>query len=242
MTVLESATFLSVKRPLRDRVGLRPADGSVNLVEVFSIIPCMFTVGLCDFARRVSGADAPQRRMKECFLQLRTLPWTLPFIQCPKLDIPGCRWAPRSLSHLYKARGLGGETAVCTEDGLLGRYWVVPLRTPFPRHVSPTRDVPGECVTMMFVALEQRENKTFTVVLHAYHEPSRLPEINALLLVEGQLPPQSEKGAPCVAVSRRDGGRASGRCGNEPLDCQFVACGFMIASGSDTLAGRGSHV
>ncbi|KAL8671599.1 MAG: hypothetical protein Q9168_003905 [Polycauliona sp. 1 TL-2023] len=72
----------------------------------------------------VKGED----RTKRFWLQLKWVPFNVPFLECPKMSEPGFRWAPRTLMYPTSTTmdsAIDGQKSECTKDGLFGVYLTV---------------------------------------------------------------------------------------------------------------------
>ncbi len=69
-----------------------------------------------------------QERTRAFWLMLKWIPFNVPFLDGPKLQKPGFRWAPKTMMYPSSTQmdtELNGEKCECTEDGLLGTYLMV---------------------------------------------------------------------------------------------------------------------
>ena len=74
-----------------------------------------------------------EERAKKFWLMLRWIPYNAPFADCPKLSVPGFRWAPRTMMSQteYALNGTDGfQKSECTIDGLVGTYLTMLLGPP----------------------------------------------------------------------------------------------------------------
>lgn len=77
-----------------------------------------------DSLLRVKGEE----RAKKFWLMLKSIPFNVPFSDCPKLSEPGFRWAPKTMMHPSQTAldaDVKGERSECTEHGLIGTYLTV---------------------------------------------------------------------------------------------------------------------
>lgn len=130
----------------------------------------------------INGSNAADMRMKDFFLQLGGVTRVLPFNGCPKLHLPGFRWAPRSLTRVDRLgfKGSGNREPVdCTEDGLVGRFYVASLLPPLSGYTGLTYAEDDDCYRTptdrpMIVALSyaeaQEPSPSYALLnLHLYH-------------------------------------------------------------------------
>ncbi|KAL1638041.1 hypothetical protein SLS58_009062 [Diplodia intermedia] len=79
---------------------------------------------------RLISVEGSEARMRAFFLMVGRTPWDIIFHDTPRLSAPGFRWAPASLLARARegfGRSSGDPEVLCTEDGLLGRYFVLCL-------------------------------------------------------------------------------------------------------------------
>ncbi|KAI0658296.1 hypothetical protein C8Q70DRAFT_1054899 [Cubamyces menziesii] len=118
-----------------------------ELIAISTLLPSAVDVSkLLEIER---GGDnvlpVADRRMRSFLLQLQDIPRTVPFGSAPRLDVPGFRWAPRNL--VQDSPGGWTEqdgTGICTEDGFVTEYTVLPLQLNASNAASPPDLQPDE--------------------------------------------------------------------------------------------------
>ncbi|KAH9884630.1 hypothetical protein C8Q73DRAFT_351322 [Cubamyces lactineus] len=102
-----------------------------ELIAISTLLPSRVDVSkLLEIERgdddSLSVAD---RRMQSLLLQLRDIPRGVPFGSAPRLYVQGFRWAPRKLVEDSPGGwSMQSGTGVCTEDGFIVNYTVLPLQ------------------------------------------------------------------------------------------------------------------
>ncbi|KAF4537847.1 Het domain protein [Lasiodiplodia theobromae] len=133
----------------------------------------------------IEGAEA---RMRAFFLMIRRIRPHVIFHGGPRLSAPGFRWAPATL---LTRTAMFGETngesdALCTEDGLLGRYFVLCLsgdpRPLVPRLTAMCHTDDGERVeiwgwddTNTTPVVQSFNAVIFRAMQSEYKNPNQLP-------------------------------------------------------------------
>ncbi|KAI0675266.1 hypothetical protein C8Q78DRAFT_531686 [Trametes maxima] len=120
----EHISFSELVNLVRNRTTTRPED---EIPAVSSLL--LPKIDLAEILS-IDGNDVIQRRMKQLLLRMRDVPKDFPMhSEVPRLTLPRFTWAPRALATAARTDPRYG-TGVCTEDGLLARYYVAQLDGP----------------------------------------------------------------------------------------------------------------
>ncbi|KAI0325432.1 hypothetical protein GY45DRAFT_248798 [Cubamyces sp. BRFM 1775] len=137
--------------PFSEVVGLLSGRSTTKaedeLVAISTLLPSRVDVSrLLEIER--GGDDllpTADRRMMSFLLQLREIPRAVPFGSAPRLDVPGFKWAPRTL--VEDSPGAWTErdgTGIFTGDGFVTEYIVLPLKLHPSAATSPPDIQPDE--------------------------------------------------------------------------------------------------
>ncbi|KAK0201166.1 hypothetical protein DFS33DRAFT_1112373 [Desarmillaria ectypa] len=157
--------FTDLVRFLAGRWTSRPEDETLAVCGLLNVNPStLFDV-------------QPSERLKTLLLQLRHLPGDIIFMDCPKMEELGFRWAPRSL--MCSDSRMGHECrAVCTTEGLEAEYCCA----QFAQAVRVSAGFSGKLFVKL-IPQDQGGTTTTTQVLNATIEkPGRPYAFNTVLL------------------------------------------------------------
>ncbi|KAI0751778.1 hypothetical protein C8Q80DRAFT_1268965 [Daedaleopsis nitida] len=116
-------TLENVVRLLKLRTTSKAED---EIIAISGLLPSLDVGRLL----AITGPDAAALRMKDFLLQLRGVPRLLVVLRSPRLDLPGFRWAPSSFAQATEGVSSRYGVAVCTEDGLVGRFLLAAFEQP----------------------------------------------------------------------------------------------------------------
>ncbi|KAI8986282.1 hypothetical protein BD414DRAFT_488219 [Trametes punicea] len=116
--------------------GRKTSKAEDELIAVSSLLPPSITV---DELLASSGPEAAAMRMRSFLLQLREVPRMLPFSRAPRLSLEGFTWAPRTLADdpMGLWITLVHGTGLCTENGLVAKYFAAPISGRSPVAALP---------------------------------------------------------------------------------------------------------
>ncbi|TFK88609.1 hypothetical protein K466DRAFT_598496 [Polyporus arcularius HHB13444] len=198
-----------VIRLLRLRTTSKPED---ELVAISSFLPIDVDVLLS-----ISGPDAAQRRLREYFLSQRELSKFFPMQCSARSALPQFTWAPCTLMSTVESAGLRYGVGICTTDGFTAEYFVGSLEKPIP--IPETcRKGSREALEVYIVHHASMSAYLLTVYVNFVSAaPGTLPDIDALLLFEGDLREAETLGTVhyCAAVFEPSSGRGYGTPGTQ---------------------------
>ena len=207
---------------LRCRTTSHPEDETITIASLR--IPSIDLGALLD----IQGPDAAPLHLKEFLCQLGEVPRRFPLLPCPKLGLPGFRWAPRALTTaMESAHGRFGS-ARCGESGLRAKYSVGRLSTPISIPTSFMEEEGRDSDQWQFNLMHEATASThqirifFNCILPT--AARELSAIDAFLFIDEE-PPQDASVSLLAAVLRRSGGTGDGH--TTPLECTFVAPGQL---------------
>ena len=202
---------------LRHRTGTHPDEEAIALAGLLPVD--------IDALISISGPNAADQRMKALLLQLRDTPLRLPMLQTPRLNLPGLRWAPRSLTGANESMA-GGDSGICTADGLLGEYSLA----RFDSSVAiPPLCVQGLKDTFKIAITQQGSTCIYEAFLsmpieHYRSGVSGLPlSVDGFIFTHAELPRDSRI-ISCAAIALRPGeAEAEDAVPKDAVKCDYVA-------------------
>ncbi|KAK7049525.1 hypothetical protein VNI00_005556 [Paramarasmius palmivorus] len=183
----------------------------------------------------ISGPDVVEQRMKAFLIQLREIPRFLPILNDPKIELPGFRWAPRTLASVFNSdSGRLYGTATCTESGLSGVYNVFRFHTAVKIPSEITRQN-GKKPEFLIWITERASDSVYEARILLDHlqrsahyqselTVSRPSTIDALLFIHDDGPLQNDS-VQCAAVLCRSGVVGGDGTKDEPFYCDHVSTG-----------------
>ncbi|OSD04598.1 hypothetical protein PYCCODRAFT_1363918 [Trametes coccinea BRFM310] len=211
-------TLRDVIRLLRRRTTTKPEDESIAIA---GILPLDVRALL-----NIVGPNAAEMRMKAALLQLRHVPRRFPLLPQEKLALPGFKWAPCNLASALESDDVDGD-AVCTEDGLLSRYTLVPFDTAVP---TTTSSITANATQFTFILSHPSSG-----ALHLVRIPSHVPfdtatisSIHALIMTDDTLPAVQGQGSYCALVSMDAQPASAGKTEDVPLVLRYITPGEVL--------------
>ena len=219
---------------LRHRTTSKSRDESVAIAGLLGV----------DAAELVAIPDG-DARMRTLLMRCRTLPRCVAVYGwfSRRLDIPGFRWAPSSITNVLWQGDEEESFATCTEDGLHGRYTIIRFPTVDMHRLS------GIVVTIKGEVLLQTQrrgeevrvvsSRTVHIQLSAVPVIARIQSgrsvaLNGILITDRALPTQvSEQAAAGIFIPSLEGkpmDDAVGVSDADPLQCEFIAAGKVEAN------------
>lgn len=196
-------------------------------IAISSLVP---TVDV-DALLSIEGPKAAERRMKAFLQQLGRVPKRFPMMGGPKLDLPGFRWAPRSLTQTLETASSIFGTATCTvptgsdeEEGLRGHY----VMSRLERTLRVSREEVEAEFFLVFVSYgDQVYHVEFDRAQRERDESLAMIDFNVLLHAQSTFPaaPGSPRDDALFVAVRLAGGDGDGTDEREPLRCEFVVSG-----------------
>ncbi|THV07681.1 hypothetical protein K435DRAFT_265252 [Dendrothele bispora CBS 962.96] len=173
-----SITLGDAAQSLRWRTSSRLADETLAISGLLNVNP----VDLYDLS--------PQQRMRKFLIQIRNLPPDIIFMQGPKLEERGFRWAPATMMtghQIAMSASAEEHTAICTSDGLFSEYAAV----YFPDIVMQQQ--------LEWFVRDQRHSRRIYKITDMSEESSGNAKYTCNTLLLRRLPGSSEVKS-CVAV------------------------------------------
>lgn len=126
-------------------------------------------------------------RAKSFWANVKWIPFNVVLLQGPKLDIPGFRWAPKTMmfpSHISLDSESEGTKSECTEHGLVGSYLTVRLQTT----LQGTASKKGSIFNVFVTASQYEHAKSPTVLrvncVETWPSPPYGKSFDAILLAD----------------------------------------------------------
>ncbi|KAK0497529.1 hypothetical protein EDD18DRAFT_157808 [Armillaria luteobubalina] len=138
----------------------------------------------------------PAERMKTFLLQVQRLPDAVIFMDCPKMDEPGFRWASKSLMRA-EAHLRNNHNALCTPEGLYAEYHCACF--------APVTIPAGEVVSL-FISFDGQEKITIGSDAHGVGGRDHSFVCNTVLFIDA---PSRGEATILAAIGLMDGDMAT---------------------------------